>query len=70
MLRGDVLGALISFQNDDIVREAVHRFEVFVQDRETPLLPADIRSVKLAFEILLVFLFRILIKFDFFEILY
>jgi puromycin-sensitive aminopeptidase len=55
MLRGDLLGALISFEDEEITKEAVRRFEVFVQDRATPLLPADIRSVKLIFQIQFLF---------------
>lgn len=45
MLRGEVLSALISFDHEDVVTEAARRFDAFLKDRGTPLLPADIRSV-------------------------
>lgn len=44
MLRGEVLSALISFDHEDVVTEAARRFDAFLKDRGTPLLPADIRS--------------------------
>ncbi|KAI5056620.1 hypothetical protein GOP47_0028438 [Adiantum capillus-veneris] len=44
MLRGEVLAALIAFDYEEVVAEATRRFDAFLQDRGTPLLPADIRS--------------------------
>lgn len=44
MLRGEVMGALVTFEHEDAVTEAIGRFEALMQDRETPLLPADMRS--------------------------
>lgn len=45
MLRGELLSALVSFGHEETVIEAKRRFEAFLVDRDTPLLPADIRKV-------------------------
>jgi puromycin-sensitive aminopeptidase len=43
MLRGEVLTALAVFGHDETLKEAVRRFDAFLADRNTPLLPPDIR---------------------------
>uniref|UniRef100_A0A7N0V668 Alpha-aminoacylpeptide hydrolase n=1 Tax=Kalanchoe fedtschenkoi TaxID=63787 RepID=A0A7N0V668_KALFE len=43
MLRGEILTALAVFGHDVTRKEACRRFEAFVEDRNTPLLPPDIR---------------------------
>lgn len=45
MLRGELLSALVSFAHEDTIMEAKRRFQVFLHDRDTSLLPADIRKV-------------------------
>lgn len=45
MLRGELLSALVSFGHEETINEAKRRFEAFLEDRDTPLLPADIRKV-------------------------
>jgi puromycin-sensitive aminopeptidase len=45
MLRGELLSALVSFGHEETIAEAKLRFEAFLEDRDTPLLPADIRKV-------------------------
>jgi len=45
MLRGEVLTALAVFGHDETLKEAVRRFDAFLADRNTPLLPPDIRRV-------------------------
>jgi puromycin-sensitive aminopeptidase len=45
MLRGELLSALVSFGHEETVNEAKRRFEAFLADRDTPLLPADTRKV-------------------------
>lgn len=45
MLRGELLSALVSFGHEETVNEAKRRFEAFLVDRDTPLLPADTRKV-------------------------
>ena len=47
MLRGDVLNALAVFGHDLKLDEANRRFHAFLEDRNTPLLPPDIRKVAL-----------------------
>ncbi|MCO5582726.1 hypothetical protein L7F22_036625 [Adiantum nelumboides] len=44
MLRGEVLAALIAFDYEEVVKEALRRFDAYLQDRGTSLLPPDIRS--------------------------
>ncbi|XP_009334713.2 aminopeptidase M1-like isoform X1 [Pyrus x bretschneideri] len=44
MLRGDVLNALAVFGHDLTLDEASRRFHAFLEDRNTPLLPPDIRK--------------------------
>ncbi|KAH7430122.1 hypothetical protein KP509_09G084800 [Ceratopteris richardii] len=44
MLRGNVLVALINCGHEDVIAEAMNRFECYLKDRDTSLLPADIRS--------------------------
>ena len=45
MLRGEVLTALAVFGHDLTLNEANRRFLAFLGDRNTPLLPPDIRKV-------------------------
>jgi puromycin-sensitive aminopeptidase len=45
MLRGEVLTALAYFRHDLTLDEASRRFHAFLEDRNTPLLPPDIRKV-------------------------
>ena len=45
MLRGEVLTALAVFGHDLTINEASRRFHAFLDDRDTPLLPPDIRKV-------------------------
>lgn len=45
MLRGEILTALASFGHDLTIDEAIRRFNAFLDDRNTPLLPPDIRRV-------------------------
>ena len=47
MLRGDILNALAVFGHDLTLDEATRRFHAFLEDRNTPLLPPDIRKVAL-----------------------
>ncbi|GMN36050.1 hypothetical protein TIFTF001_005719 [Ficus carica] len=44
MLRGEVLTALAVFGHDPTLDEASRRFYVFLNDRNTPLLPPDLRK--------------------------
>lgn len=44
MLRGEILTALASFGDDATLKEASRRFEAFLDDRNSPLLPPDIRK--------------------------
>ncbi|XP_048435335.1 aminopeptidase M1 [Pyrus x bretschneideri] len=44
MLRGDILNALAVFGHDLTLDEATRRFHAFLEDRNTPLLPPDIRK--------------------------
>ncbi|KAI9393365.1 hypothetical protein POPTR_006G224500v4 [Populus trichocarpa] len=44
MLRGEVLTALAYFRHDLTLDEASRRFHAFLEDRNTPLLPPDIRK--------------------------
>ncbi|XP_010432617.1 PREDICTED: aminopeptidase M1-like [Camelina sativa] len=43
MLRGEVLTALAAFGHDETLKEAVRRFDAYLADRNTSLLPPDIR---------------------------
>lgn len=45
MLRGEVLTALALFGHDETLNEACKRFNAFLADRTTPLLPPDTRKV-------------------------
>lgn len=45
MLRGEVLTALAVFGHDLTINEASRRFHAFLDDRNTPVLPPDIRKV-------------------------
>lgn len=45
MLRGEILVALAKLGHDLTLNEANRRFHAFVDDRNTPLLPPDIRKV-------------------------
>lgn len=44
MLRGELLTALAEFGHDLTQKEAIVRFHAYVNDRNTPLLPPDIRK--------------------------
>ncbi|XP_031283763.1 aminopeptidase M1 [Pistacia vera] len=44
MLRGEILGALALFGHDETLNEASKRFHAFLEDRNTPLLPPDLRK--------------------------
>ncbi|KAL5559483.1 hypothetical protein UlMin_035694 [Ulmus minor] len=44
MLRGDVLTALAIFGDEPTLNESIRRFHAFLDDRNTPLLPPDIRK--------------------------
>lgn len=44
MLRGELLTALATFGHDGTQKEANRRFNAFLEDRNTPLLPPDIRK--------------------------
>ncbi|PIN21544.1 Puromycin-sensitive aminopeptidase [Handroanthus impetiginosus] len=43
MLRGELLTALASFGHDVTINEANRRFSIFLNDRNTPVLPPDLR---------------------------
>lgn len=45
MLRGEILAALAHFGHDVTRCEATRRFDAFLNDRHTPLLPPDTRKV-------------------------
>lgn len=45
MLRGEILAALAMLGNDETLNEASRRFHAFLEDRNTPLLPPDLRKV-------------------------
>lgn len=45
LLRGTLLSALAELGHQATIDEAVRRFNVFLEDRETPLLPPDVRKV-------------------------
>lgn len=45
MLRGEILTALAQFGHDVTQHEARGRFDAFLNDRHTPLLPPDTRRV-------------------------
>lgn len=44
LLRGTLLTALAELGHEATINEAVRRFNIFVEDRETPLLPPDVRK--------------------------
>ncbi|KAL5559481.1 hypothetical protein UlMin_035692 [Ulmus minor] len=44
MLRGEVLTALATFGDEPTLNETIRRFRAFLDDRNTPLLPPDIRK--------------------------
>ncbi|CAI9784919.1 unnamed protein product [Fraxinus pennsylvanica] len=44
MLRGEVLTALVSFGHETTLNEANRRFHIFLEDRNTPVLPPDLRK--------------------------
>jgi hypothetical protein len=57
MLRGEILNALAVFGHELTLNEASRRFHAFLDDRNTPLLPPDIRRVgKRSIGLLLIFL--------------
>ncbi|MCD9639830.1 AP-1 complex subunit mu-1-Iike [Datura stramonium] len=43
MLRGELLNALASFGHDETINEAIRRFQIFLNDRNTAVLPPDLR---------------------------
>jgi hypothetical protein len=45
MLRGEILTALAVFGHEMTLNEANRRFLAFLDDRNTPLLPPDLRKV-------------------------
>lgn len=45
MLRGELLNALASFGHGETINEAVRRFRIFLDDRNTAVLPPDLRKV-------------------------
>ena len=45
LLRGTLLSALAELGHQSTIDEVVCRFNVFLEDRETPLLPPDVRKV-------------------------
>ncbi|XP_043706700.1 aminopeptidase M1-like isoform X2 [Telopea speciosissima] len=45
LLRGELLTALVVFGHSATQKEALRRFHIFLGDRNTPLLPADLRRV-------------------------
>lgn len=46
MLRGELLTALAQLGHDLTIKEGVRRFYAFLDDRDTSLLPPDIRKVQ------------------------
>ena len=50
LLRGTLLTALAELGHEATINEAVRRFNVFLEDRETPLLPPDVRKVSILTE--------------------
>jgi len=50
LLRGTLLTALAELGHETTINEAVRRFNVFLVDRETPLLPPDVRKVSILME--------------------
>lgn len=46
LLRGELLTALVFLGHNASLKEASIRFHTFLDDRNTPLLPADIREVQ------------------------
>lgn len=45
MLRGEILTALAMLGHKETLSEASRRFDAFLKDRNTPLLPPDTRKV-------------------------
>ncbi|CAI9093745.1 OLC1v1029306C1 [Oldenlandia corymbosa var. corymbosa] len=45
MLRGELLTALSLFEHEETQKEASRRFHIFLDDRNTPVLPPDLRRV-------------------------
>ncbi|KAM3379037.1 aminopeptidase M1 [Capsicum galapagoense] len=43
MLRGELLNALAAFGHDETINEAIRRFHIFLDDRNTTVLPPDLR---------------------------
>lgn len=48
MLRGELLIALAAFGHDATINEANRRFHIFLEDRNTPVLPPDLRKVMIS----------------------
>ncbi|XP_049361038.1 aminopeptidase M1 [Solanum verrucosum] len=44
MLRGELLNALAAFGHDETINEAIRRFHIFLDDRNTAVLPPDLRK--------------------------
>lgn len=49
LLRGELFATLAMFGHEETLREASRRFQAFLEDRNTHLLPPDIRRVNLLF---------------------
>lgn len=47
MLRGEILTALVALGHEETKQEGLKRFNIFLNDRSTQLLPADVRKVVL-----------------------
>ncbi|XP_060208547.1 aminopeptidase M1-like isoform X1 [Lycium barbarum] len=43
LLRGELLNALAAFGHDETINEAIRRFHIFLDDRNTAVLPPDLR---------------------------
>ncbi|XP_009802370.1 aminopeptidase M1 [Nicotiana sylvestris] len=43
MLRGELLNVLAAFGHDETINEAIRRFHIFLDDRNTAVLPPDLR---------------------------
>lgn len=49
LLRGELFATLAVFGHEETLIEANKRFQAFLEDRNTHLLPPDIRRVRLVF---------------------
>lgn len=46
MLREAVLMALVTLDHEETVKEGIRRFQKFLDEKDTPLLPPDMRRVR------------------------